>query len=118
VSLVAMITFSFVEDPFGLLFRGCLICTMVGQMVAGIASTALAAAKAPESMRGSVTGVFRAAGAVGMLSFTIIGGIMFDAHGPAAPFLVLSFVNLFVGVAAVVLHVRTHAPRVAAPAMA
>jgi MFS family permease len=102
-TFLAMVAMHLVEDPFGSMMAACFVVYMSGQLVAGIASMALIAARAPEALRGSVTGMFSASAAAGMLIFTVTGGIVYDAWGPSGPFLILSVVNLAVVVGAVLL---------------
>jgi len=77
------------------------------------ASLSLVGQEAKVAERGSVLAMFGMFGAVGILVFTKWGGILFDAWGPWAPFVMAgAYQVILLGVAAVV---RTIAPGRAAP---
>jgi predicted MFS family arabinose efflux permease len=52
--------------------------------------------EAPPANRGAAAGVFSIVGTVGILSATVVGGIVFDRFGPGAPFTMMAFVNLII----------------------
>jgi MFS family permease len=83
----------------------------VGQISAFLGSTTLIGKEAPAAQRGSVIGVFSVAGALGILVTSGVGGQMFDAIDPRAPFILLGLLNLVVLTAAVVVRIRAPGPR-------
>ena len=68
----------------------------VGQQCAFFAATTLLGQEAPKMKRGAIVGVFNLAGALGILISTGVGGRLFDAINPSAPFIFIGFCNVFV----------------------
>ena len=68
----------------------------VGQQCAFFAATTLLGQEAPKMKRGAIVGVFNLAGALGILISTGVGGRLFDAIHPSAPFIFIGFCNVFV----------------------
>ncbi|MBF0110517.1 MAG: MFS transporter [Magnetococcales bacterium] len=66
----------------------------VGQAGCILVPQTLALDLAPESIRGSVLGVFNTVGCFGVIFFLQIGGILFDWIGPTAPFVFTGIINL------------------------
>lgn len=81
----------------------------VGQQCAFFAATTLLGQEAPKMKRGAIVGVFNLAGALGILISTGVGGRLFDAIDPSAPFIFIGFCNIFVSLFAI--YVRKIAPR-------
>jgi MFS family permease len=50
--------------------------------------------EAPANKRGSVLGAFNISGAIGILLITAVGGRLFDAIDPRAPFVVVGSINV------------------------
>jgi len=80
----------------------------VGQQCAFFAATTLLGQEAPKMKRGAIVGVFNLAGALGILISTGVGGRLFDAINPSAPFIFIGFCNVFVALFAI--YVRKVAP--------
>jgi MFS family permease len=80
----------------------------VGQQCAFFAATTLLGQEAPKMKRGAIVGVFNLAGALGILISTGVGGRLFDAIDPSAPFIFIGFCNIFVSLFAI--YVRKVAP--------
>ena len=72
-----------------------------GQQCAFFAATTLLGQEAPQMKRGAIVGVFNLAGAIGILISSGIGGRMFDAIGPSAPFILIGICNIFVSMFAI-----------------
>ncbi|MDX2221246.1 MAG: MFS transporter [Rhodospirillaceae bacterium] len=68
----------------------------IGQISAFLGSQALVGKEAPERERGAVVGGFNMAGAVGILFCSVVGGQMFDAISPKAPFILVGALNAVV----------------------
>lgn len=75
-----------ISDPFSA--QGFAIAALigVGQVSAVISSNVLVAEQAPPMIRGAVIGMFALFGGVGIMIALGVGGILFDAWRPAAPF--------------------------------
>ncbi len=81
----------------------------VGQQCAFFAATTLLGQEAPKMKRGAIVGVFNLAGALGILISTGVGGRLFDAIDPSAPFIFIGFCNVVVSLFAI--YVNKVAPR-------
>ena len=84
------------ENPFSTYGKVLLFFMGVAELCAFISSQVLAAEQAPAHRRGVITGFFGAAGALGMLVATGLGGFLSKTIGPSAPFIGFGFFNLFV----------------------
>lgn len=84
----------------------------IGQISAFAGAQTLIAREAPQRTRGSVIGMFNMAGAAGILVATGIGGRLFDAFGPSAPFVFVGALTCLVVAAAVVCRIRAPGPMV------
>ncbi|MEE4186269.1 MAG: MFS transporter [Gammaproteobacteria bacterium] len=71
------------------------------------AQMALIGQEAPVKERGSVISTAQVFGAIGILIFTAIGGRVFDAWGPAAPFVIVGAYQSVLLVAALAIRVTT-----------
>jgi MFS family permease len=65
----------------------------VGEISAVIAGNALIGQEAPARIRGATVGLFSLFGTVGILSATLVGGIIFDRIAHTAPFTMMAAVN-------------------------
>jgi MFS family permease len=72
----------------------------IGEISAVIVGNALLGQEAPAKIRGASVGVFGLVGTVGILFATVIGGQVFDAFGPGAPFTMMAGVNVIIVVLA------------------
>jgi MFS family permease len=75
--------------------------------------TALIGQEAPVQERGSVIATAQMFGAVGILIFTAIGGRLFDAWGPWAPFVLVGCYQAMLLIAAIIVRVTRPATQVA-----
>jgi len=78
----------------------------LGQIAAFLGSTTLIGKEAPKAERGAVVGAFSVEGALGILVTSGVGGMLFDAVDPRAPFVLLGLMNLLVLIAAVYVRIR------------
>jgi len=100
VSTIGYLGMWFVDD---LLAPGSipLLCMLgAGQISAFWGATTLIGREAPKASRGTVVGAFNLSGVLGILMFVALGGVLYDRHGPAAPFIMVGFANLLVMAAA------------------
>jgi MFS family permease len=70
--------------------------TAAGQTGCFVTPSILAIDLTPPDMRGSLLGAFNIVGGIGQVFFIQIGGILFDAMGPASPFIFVGLANLVV----------------------
>ncbi|MEC9375148.1 MAG: MFS transporter [Pseudomonadota bacterium] len=86
-----------VEDPFN---RSVMMTATfilgIGEISAVVIGAVLFGQEAPPEQRGAAAGVFSIVGTLGILSATIVGGLVFDRFGPSAPFTMMAFVNLII----------------------
>lgn len=72
----------------------------IGMSSTILAATVLLGQEAPKELRGSAFGMQAFFGAIGILALSAIGGRMYDAVGPNAPFYAITIVNTAVFLAA------------------
>ncbi|WP_446831484.1 MFS transporter [Candidatus Foliamicus sp.] len=74
-----------------------LLCMLgAGQISAFWGATTLIGREAPKASRGTVVGAFNLSGALGILVFVALGGLVYDRFGPSAPFVMVGCANLLV----------------------
>jgi len=98
---------AFVENPLANSSIPLFILLAIGQGSAMIASVTLVGQEAPEKERGTVVATSGMFGAIGILFAAAIGGRLFDAYGPSAPFVMVGLVQLLLCVFAVVVLVSS-----------
>jgi MFS family permease len=69
------------------------------------ASLGLIGQEAPPRERGSVIAMNSWCGALGILIFTVVGGRLFDAWGPWAPFVIAGVYQVFLLIAAIIIRI-------------
>lgn len=80
-------------DPLGDWLWPASILLGIGQMSVTLASAPLMGQESPLRLRGAVVGVFSVFGAGGILFVTSVGGRIYDAISPAAPFIMIGLLN-------------------------
>jgi MFS family permease len=90
-----------VEDPFGPWMLPAAMLAGVGEASAVVAAGVLIGQEAPAEKRGTLIGVFGLCGSLGIVCLTFAGGLVFDAFGRSAPFVMMGIVNFVVLAAAV-----------------
>ena len=73
-----------------------LIMLGIGEFSVILGGITLVGQEAPEKMRGSVVGLFNFTGSAGILTMSVVGGLVFDAWMPGAPFVIVGLINLFI----------------------
>ncbi len=102
------------DDPlasYGILF---FILLGIGQVSVFLSAQSLIGQEAPADKRGSVLGAFNISGAVGILLITAVGGRLFDAIDPRAPFVVVGSINVLLFFASLYVRVKARPPAVTA----
>lgn len=84
----------------------------IGQISAFFGATTLISQEAPRLSRGAVVGAFNMCGAIGIFVASGLGGRLFDSIGPAAPFVLIGFLNAIVMLLAIVVRIKSpgHVP--------
>jgi MFS family permease len=96
----------FSPSPIVAAFIPAAILLGIGEFSAIMSGAALVGQSAPEDIRGAVIGLFNFCGSFGILCITLIGGFVFDAWMPGAPFVVVGVFNFFVLIVAVLVRRR------------
>lgn len=91
----------FVGNVLDPTYRPLFMLLGVGQQCAFFAATTLLGQEAPPMKRGAIVAVFNLAGTLGILISTGIGGRIFDAIDPSAPFIFIGVCNILVGLFAI-----------------
>ncbi len=92
-----------ISDPLGGWMYPAAILLGIGQMSAITASQTLIGQQASAVNRGSIIGMFSFFGAAGVMFITSVGGRIFDSISPAAPFVLVGFINLVLFIAAILI---------------
>lgn len=111
VSAIGYSSTLLVNDPLGTGMYLCAVLIGLGEVGGVIASTVLIGQQAPARIRGSVVGTFSAFGAIGILVALEVGGQLFDAWRPAAPFALFGVLSALVLVFGLVIRNRVVVPQ-------
>jgi MFS family permease len=96
-----------VADPFDMAVAiPAVLLLGVGEISAVVAGNALLGQEAPPQIRGAAAGVFSWVGTFGILSATVVGGIVFDKIAYSAPFTMMAIINGVVVIAALLVRSR------------
>jgi MFS family permease len=90
----------FIDDALGMWIYPASIMLGIGQMSVSLSSQTLLGQESPKQTRGAVVGTFTFFGAVGILFVTSVGGRIYDAIDPSAPFVLIGVLNGLLGLAA------------------
>lgn len=93
LAAIGYIGMGLIPDPLGVWMIPGAIVLGIGQMSCTSACQTLVGQEAPPAARGAITGMFAFFGAGGILFITKVGGIIYDAIGPAAPFVLIGVIN-------------------------
>ncbi len=85
--------FGLVDNPFQPAMYVAAVFLGIGEMSGILASQALVGQVAPGRGRGAVIGVFTLCGSLGIFFAAIVGGTLFDAWRPSAPYIVMGCVS-------------------------
>jgi predicted MFS family arabinose efflux permease len=108
------VSMAFVTSPLDRAMLPAFALLSLGQVSAIIASATLVGQEAEPAARGSVIAMSGWCGALGILLSAAVGGRLFDAVGPAAPFVMIGGLQFVLAVAA--LWVRRAYPAAVRPA--
>jgi MFS family permease len=81
--------FGLVGNPFQPIMFAAAVFLGIGEMSGILASQALVGQVAPERGRGAVIGVFTLCGSIGIFLAAAVGGALFDAWRPSAPYIIM-----------------------------
>lgn len=94
LSGVGFAIMGFVVNPFDGFIYLPTILVATGQAGCLVAPQVLTIDLTPKEIRGSVLGAFNVVGGIGIIFFVQVGGFLFDAVGPHAPFVFIGMGNL------------------------
>ena len=97
LGLIGYCAIGLVDDPLGVWLYPASVVLGIGQMSVTLASQTLLGQESPLEMRGAVVGTFSVCGAAGILFVTSVGGRLYDAIAPAAPFVMIGLLNGLLG---------------------
>ncbi len=104
---VAYIWVGFSADPLALIFIPAALLLGMGESAAILSGAAVIGQEAEEKVRGAVVGLFNLCGSIGTLIIVFVGGFIYDAWMPGAPFVMVGVINLLVMVVAITIRRRT-----------
>jgi MFS family permease len=94
LATIGYYTIGNVSDPYDMpVMMTATFILGIGEISAIVAGNALLGQEAPVKIRGATVGVFGLFGTCGILFATLVGGWVFDAFGPGAPFTMMAGVN-------------------------
>jgi MFS family permease len=103
-----------VDSPLDLSYLPAFIVLSIGQMSVMAASMTLVGQEAKPAERGAVIAMNGFCGAIGIMLAFVVGGRLFDAFGPTAPFVMVGLVQIALFVCAIA--VRFISPGMKSPA--
>jgi MFS family permease len=92
--------FGLVDNPFQPIMYAAAVFLGIGEMSGILASQALIGQVAPARGRGAVIGVFTLCGSLGIFLAASLGGYLFDAWRPSAPYIIMGVTSGLLCVAA------------------
>ncbi len=104
---VAYLLVGFSPDPLALIFIPFALMLGMGESAAILSGAAVIGQEASEKVRGAVVGLFNLCGSIGTLIIVFVGGFIYDAWMPGAPFVMVGIINLLVMVGAILVRRRT-----------
>ena len=107
IATIAYTWVGFSPNPLAAAFIPAAILLGMGEGSAILSGAAVIGQEAPEDIRGSVLGFFNFCGSVGIITIAWIGGILFDAWMPGAPFVFVAVINALIGTLAVIVRLKT-----------
>lgn len=96
LSGIGFVGLGFIVNPFDWAILLPVVLFATGQAGCLVAPQVLTIDLAPKELRGSVIGAFNTVGAIGIIFFVQVGGVLFDAVGPHAPFVFTGVANLLI----------------------
>ena len=107
IAATAYIWVGFSPDPLAAAFIPAALLLGMGEGSAILGGAAMVGQEAPEDIRGSVLGLYNFCGSVGILTIAVVGGWLFDAWMPGAPFVVVGVINAVIMLVAIAVRLRT-----------
>lgn len=103
IGVIAYTSTIFISNPLGAGMFAVVNLFSLAQIFGVISSQVLISQQAPPEIRGAVIGFFGLCGAAAQIGLSLIGGILFSAYSPVAPFLLVGAMNVVLLIAALIL---------------
>lgn len=113
IAVIGYLSTMLIDHPLERASMGLFALLGIGQISAFLGATVLISHEAPRRSRGAVVGMFNVFGAIGIIVSVGVGGRLFDAYAPAAPFVFIGLLTVLVVFFAI--FVRIKAPGDPAP---
>ncbi|RMF97751.1 MAG: MFS transporter [Gammaproteobacteria bacterium] len=107
IAVIGFVSTLLIDDPLKPAELGLFALLGIGQISAFLGATVLISAEAPRRTRGAVVGMFNVFGAVGIIVSVGVGGRLFDAIAPAAPFVFIGLLTVIVVLFAVIVRIKS-----------
>ena len=89
VRMTGIVFFLFIKDPSSIYSYSVSVVLVLGTSFETLATDCLLLRNAEPRVRGLVFGTGHAFGSLGILLFSLVGGILFDRYGPYVPFMLV-----------------------------
>lgn len=110
IAVIGFMSTVFIGDPLDRASLPLFALLGVGQISAFLGATVLISQEAPRRSRGAVVGMFNVFGAIGIIVSVGVGGRLFDAVAPSAPFVFIGLLTCVVVVLALIVRVKAPGP--------
>ena len=107
IAVVGYLCTLFIGDPLDRASLLLFALLGIGQISAFLGATVLISHEAPAATRGAVVGMFNVFGALGIIVSVGVGGRLFDAYFPAAPFIFIGLITILVVIMAVIVRIKS-----------
>ncbi len=107
LAAIAYLTVGLIPDPLSPAMYFAAVLLGIGEMSGILASQSLVGQVSADRGRGAVIGVFSMFGAAGILSITFLGGRLFDAWRPSAPYIVMGVADALLAIVALLVYFKT-----------
>jgi MFS family permease len=100
IAAVGYSAMGLIDDPLAGWIYPASVLLGIGQMAVTLGCQTLLGQEAPQERRGAVVGTFTIFAAAGILFVTGVGGRLYDAIDPSAPFVMIGILNGLLGIVA------------------
>lgn len=118
IAVIGFLSTMMIDDPLAPVSLGWFALLGVGQISAFLGATVLISHEAPRRTRGAVVGMFNVFGAIGIIVSVGVGGRLFDAYAPSAPFVFIGLLTIVVVAFAIFVRITSPGEMVERPARA
>jgi len=94
VRMLTIVMFLYIDDPNSYYCTLTSCCMMLGTMMENMSVDCLLLRKADPKIRGVLYSTAVAVGYSGLFVYSLVGGLLFDYHGPYSPFILIGVLDL------------------------